>query len=66
MRGDDERLKGLETCEVLVHPVLAFGMDHINKIKVKYLRLIICYHFGSEKLEGIPNKVELVEAVNNF
>ena len=25
--------------------------------------MIICYHFGPENLKGIPNKVELVEAV---
>ena len=46
-RDDDERLKGLETCEVLVHSVLAFGMDHINKLNVKDLRVLLCYHFGS-------------------
>ena len=38
-------------------------MYHINKHKVKNLRVIPCYHFGSEKLKGIPNKVELVGAV---
>ena len=63
MRDDDKKLKGLETCEVLVRSVLVFSMDHINNLKVKDLRVIFCYHFGSEKLKGIPNKVELVEAV---
>ena len=62
MREDEERLKGLETCEDLVHPVLAFGMDHINNIKLKELRVLLCYHFGSEKLKGTPKKLELVEA----
>ena len=65
-RDDDERLKGLETCEVLVCSVLEFGMDHINKLKVKYLRMLLCYHFGPEKLKGAPNKVELLEAVKVF
>ena len=63
MKDDDERLKCPETCEVLVCSVLEFGMDHINNLKVKGLSVLLCYHFGSEKLQGIPNKVELVEAV---
>ena len=63
MRHDDERLKGIETCEVLVNSVLEFGMDNINNLKVKDLRVVLCYHFGSEKLKGSPNKLELVEAV---
>ena len=45
---------------------LAFGMDKINNLKVKDLRVLLCYHFGPEKLKGIPNKVELVEAVKFF
>ena len=45
---------------------LAFGMDHINNNKVKDLRVIIRYHFGSEKLKGIPKKVEPVNAVKYF
>ena len=32
MRGDDGRLKVLETCEVLVPSVLEFDMDHINNL----------------------------------
>ena len=40
-------------------------MDHINKLKVKEIRVLLCYHFGSEKLKGGPNKVELVEAVTD-
>ena len=46
--------------------VLSFGMDHINNLKVKDLRVHLCYHFGSEKLKGILNKVELMEAVKCF
>ena len=41
-------------------------MDHINNLKVKDIRALLCYHFGSERLKGIPKKVELVEAVNDF
>ena len=66
MRDDNERLKGLETYEFLVRSVLEFGMDHINNLKVKYIRVLLHYHFGSEKLKGIPKKVELVEAVKYF
>ena len=66
MRDDDGRLKGFDTCEVLVRSVLSFSIDHINNLNVKDLRLLLCYHFGSEKLKGIPKKVELVEAVRYF
>ena len=41
-------------------------MDHNNNLKVKDLRVIICYQFGSENLKGIPKKVELVGAVKYF
>ena len=41
MRDDDERVKVIETCEVLVRPVLEFGMDHINNLKLKDLRVIL-------------------------
>ena len=58
-----ERLRGLESCESLVCYVLKFGMDHINNLKVKELRMLLWDHFGLEILKGIPNKVELVEAV---
>ena len=66
MRDDDEGLKGIDTCEVLVHSVLVFGMDHINNLKVKDLRFLLCYHFGSEKLKGIPKKLELVGDVKHI
>ena len=46
--------------------VLALGMDHINKIKVKELRVLLCYHVVSEKLKAIPKKLELMEAVTDF
>ena len=62
-RDNEKRLKGLETCEVLVRSVLVFSMDQINNLKVKDLRVIIRYHFGSENLKGIPKKVKLVGAV---
>ena len=41
-------------------------MDHINILKVKEVWVILCYHFGSERLKGSPNKVELVEAVTDL
>ena len=46
MSDYDGRLKVLETCEVLVRSVLAFGMDHINNLKMKELRVLLRYHFG--------------------
>ena len=48
---------GIHTCEVLVSSVLEFRIDHINNLKVKEYRVLICYHFRSEKLKGRPNKV---------
>ena len=66
MMDDDKRLKGLDTCEFLVCSVLTFGMDHIKNLKLKYLRVIICYQFVSEKLKGSPNILELVEAVTDL
>ena len=41
-------------------------MDHINKLKFKELQVLLRYHFGSERLKGSPNKVELVEAVTDL
>ena len=41
-------------------------MDHINKLKVKELRVLLRYYFESEGLKGIPKKVELVEAVTDL
>ena len=41
MRGNDKMLKGLETCEVLVISVLAFGMDYINNLKTKDLSVLL-------------------------
>ena len=57
MRDDNKKLKCLETCEFLVRSVLAFGMDHINKLKVKDIRVLIRCHFGLEKLKWISNKL---------
>ena len=44
---DDKRSYGIQTCEVLINSVLEFGMDHIKNLKVKDLRGVIHYHFGS-------------------
>ena len=50
----------------MVRSVLAFGMDHIITLKVKELRVILRYHFGSERLKGTPKKVEIVEAITDL
>ena len=63
VRENKDKLRGLESCEALVRSVLTFGMDHINKLKVKELQVLLHYHFGSERLKGSPKKVELMEAV---
>ena len=47
MRYDGDRLKGIETCEVFVFSVLASGVYHINNIKVKDIRVLLCYQSGS-------------------
>ena len=41
MRVDDYRLKGIETCEVLVQSVFGFGVYHINDLKVKEIRVLL-------------------------
>ena len=50
----------------MIRSALTFGMYHINKLKVKELKVLLRYHFGSERLMGSPNKVELVEAVTDL
>ena len=47
----------------MVRSILAFGMDHINNFNVKDLRVLLCYHLGTEHLKGIPRKSELMEDV---
>ena len=66
VRENEDRLRGLESCESLVRSVLTIGMDHINNLKVKELWVLLCYYFGSERLKGSPKKVELVEAVTDL
>ena len=36
-RLNEDKLRGLESCEALVRSVLTFGMDHINTLKFKEL-----------------------------
>ena len=60
MRDDDKRLKDFETSGDLVCSVLASGIDHINNLKVKGLRVLLRYHFHSENLKRITKKLELV------
>ena len=50
----------------MVRSVLTFGMDHINNLKVKDIRVLLIYYFGSERLKGIPKKEEIVEAVTDL
>ena len=66
VRENEDRLRGLETCEYLVRSVFKFGMYHINYLKVEDIRVLLRYHFGSERLKGTPKKVELVEAVTDL
>ena len=44
--------KGFQTCEVLVRLVLAFGMDHIKKLKVKGLTVLNFLSFRARNVEG--------------
>ena len=53
---NEDKLRGIASCEALVCSVLTFGMDHINNLKVKELRVIICYHFWVVKVEGEPKE----------
>ena len=43
---NEDKLRGLESCEALVHYVLTFGMDHINILRVKEIWVLLRYHFG--------------------
>ena len=43
MRLDDDMSKSLETCEVLVYFFMVSGTDYINNIKMKELRVLLCY-----------------------
>ena len=63
---NEDKLRYLESCETLVRSVLTFGMDHINILKSKDLQVLLRYQFGSERLKGRPNKVELLEAVTDL
>ena len=66
VRENEDKLRGIESCEALVHSVLTIGMDNINNLKFKELQFLLRYHFGSERLMGSPKKVELVEAVTGL
>ena len=66
VRENKYRLRGLESCEVLVHSVLTFDMDHINDLKFKEIQVLLRYNFESERLKGIPKKAKLVEAVTDL
>ena len=63
---NEDRLRGLESCEDFVRSILTFGMDCISNLKVKEIQVLLHYHFGSERLKGSPNKVELVKDVTDL
>ena len=66
IRENKYRLRCLDICEAFFCSVLTFGMDPINNLKVKELRVLLRYHFGSESLKGSPKKVELLEALTDL
>ena len=65
-RQDQQRSEGIHTCKVWVCLILAFGVDHTKNPKVQDIKVLIRYYFGSEKLKGRPNKIELSEAVTEL
>ena len=58
-----KKVRDIQTDKKYICLILAFDMNHIKKLKVNELRVILWYIFGSLKLKGIPKKVELVEDV---
>ena len=66
VKENEYRLRFLESCESLVRSILTVGIDHINILKVKELRVLLRYRFGTERLEGSQKKLELVEAADNL
>ena len=46
IRKNDDRLRGIESCEYLVHSVLTFVTNHINNLKSKDIWVLLCYNFG--------------------
>ena len=46
VRDNEDKLRGIYSCEALVSSVLEFGIDHINNLKVKELQVLLHYHFG--------------------
>ena len=41
-------------------------MDYTKNLKVKDLKVLLCYYFGSEKMNGSPKRVELVETITGL
>ena len=63
-RGEyEERSGGLQTCEFLIDSILEFVVNHINILKLKDIRVLLCYHFISKNLKGVPNKLNTVESI---
>ena len=66
VKKNEDKFRGLESCESWVSSILTFDSDHIKTLKVKELRVLLCYQFGSERFKGTSKKMELVEAVNGL
>ena len=41
VRENEDRLRGLESCEALVHSVLKFDKDKINNLKFKEIQVLL-------------------------
>ena len=41
-------------------------MDHTNNLNVEDIWVLLHYHFESERLKGIQNKLEIVQTVNDL
>ena len=54
-REDEESSEVPKNCKGLVDQVLVSGMDYINNTRLKDVKVLLCYYFGSENLRGIPN-----------
>ena len=55
VRDNEDKLRGLESCEALVCSVLIFDMDHITDLKVKelWVLLILLTHPNNLTLRSV-------------
>ena len=54
---DEDESKVLHHCEVFVHLVLLFVIDHIKNHRVNYFSVLLYYRFSLELLKGGPQKM---------